>query len=104
MRTLQADRIIKDVGRRIAERRADLGLTQEQLAERLGIATNNLQRIELGMQNLTVRTIVRICEQLEVAPIDLFKPPRSRAVKTGRPPRRAGVITSRSGSRRRSQR
>ncbi len=37
------------------------GLTQEELADRLGIAVKNLQRIESGRQNLTLRTVARIC-------------------------------------------
>ena len=77
---------MKDVGRRLAELRRDLGLTQEQLAERLRMEANNLQRIELGMQNLTLRTLVRLANELEVKPGALFEPPRSRVVRRGRPP------------------
>lgn len=39
-------------------------MSQEQLAERLGTATRNLQRIESGKQNLTLGTIERIAEAL----------------------------------------
>ncbi len=83
-----AERVTKDVGRRIAELRADMGLTQEQLAERLRMATNNLQRIELGAQNLTIRTLVRFSKVLGVPVGALFEAPRSRVIRTGRPPRR----------------
>ncbi len=83
-----ANRVIKDVGRKLAELRARAGLTQEQLAEQLRIAPNNLQRIELGMQNLTVRTLVRLANQLGVPVAHLFRAPRSRVVRTGRPPTR----------------
>lgn len=88
MRKLDPDRSQKDVGRRIAEVRADRGWTQEQLAERLGIQTNNLQRMELGMQNLTLRSIVRVANGLGVPLATLFEIPRSRIVRTGRPPAR----------------
>lgn len=85
MRKLEADRVTKDVGRRVAELRVGLGLTQEVLAARLRMAPNNLQRIELGMQNLTIRTLVRLASQLGVAVAELFELPRSRVVKPGRP-------------------
>lgn len=81
------DRVIHDVGRRIAECRRDLGLTQEEFAERLGMAPNNLQRVELGMQNLTVRTLVRVAKALGVKTGELFEAPRDRTVKVGRPAR-----------------
>ncbi len=91
MRSQDADRIIKDVGRRIAECRAALGLTQELLAVRLGMDTNNLQRIELGMQNLTLRTIVRIANALGIQVLALFEKPKSRTVRKGRPPKQTNL-------------
>jgi transcriptional regulator with XRE-family HTH domain len=87
VRKLDADRAIKDIGRRIAEIRRERGLTQEQTAERLGLQTNNLQRIELGMQNLTVRSLVRIANGLGVGLASLCEPPSSRLVGRGRPRR-----------------
>ncbi|MBK6533451.1 MAG: helix-turn-helix domain-containing protein, partial [Deltaproteobacteria bacterium] len=39
------------VARRIAAARTACGVSQEVLAERLGMATRNLQRIEGGRQN-----------------------------------------------------
>lgn len=85
MRKAEAERVMKDVGRRLAELRRDLGLTQEQLAERLRMEANNLQRIELGMQNLTLRTLVRLANELDVKPGALLEAPRSRLVRRGRP-------------------
>ena len=87
MRRLDPDRATKDVGRRIAELRRERGLTQERFAERLGIAANALQRIELGMQNLTIRSLVRLANGLGVPLASLFEAPApgSRAVRPGRP-------------------
>ena len=74
------------VGQRVAELRSSLGLTQEELADRLGIALKNLQRIE-GGQNLTLRTVDRISRVLGLEPMELFaSPPSARAAK--RPARR----------------
>ena len=88
MRKLDPERVTKDVGRRLAELRVSAGWTQEQFAAQLGMATNNLQRIELGMQNLTIRTLVRFAGELSVSVAELFEAPRSRTVRTGRPLKR----------------
>lgn len=40
--------IDKRVGKRIKQRREQLGLTQEQFAEKLGVATNYISTIERG--------------------------------------------------------
>lgn len=83
------EQVIKDVGRKLAELRSRAGLTQEQFAEQLGMAPNNLQRIELGMQNLTMRTLVRLANAMGIPVAHLFRAPRSRRVTTGRPPKRS---------------
>ena len=85
MRKLDPERATIDVGRCIAELRRERGLTQEAFAERLGIGANALQRIELGRQNLTIRSLVRLANGLGVPLARLFKAPRSRAVRPGRP-------------------
>jgi transcriptional regulator with XRE-family HTH domain len=54
------------VARLITEERTQQGVSQEQLAERLGMATRNYQRIESGRQNLTLETIERIADALGV--------------------------------------
>ncbi|HXX68096.1 MAG TPA: helix-turn-helix transcriptional regulator [Polyangiaceae bacterium] len=86
MRRLDPERALKDVGRRVAELRRARGWTQEAFAERIGLQANNLQRIELGMQNLTVRSLVRLANGLGVALGALFEAPASRIVRAGRPP------------------
>lgn len=77
--------VVRDVGRKIAELRRGLGLTQEDLAERLGMPIKNLQRIERGLQNLTIRTLVRMAAAVGVKTAELFVAPTSREVKRGRP-------------------
>jgi transcriptional regulator with XRE-family HTH domain len=89
VRKQDPERIIKDVGRRVAECRIGLGMTQDQLAEKLQMDTNNLQRVELGMQNLTLRTVVRLANALGEGVAVLFEAPKSRTVRKGRPPKAA---------------
>lgn len=63
---------IRRIARRIASVRAERGLTQEQFASRLEIATKNVQRLESGRQNLTLATIERIAGALDVPPETFF--------------------------------
>lgn len=59
------DPLLLSIAQRIKTRREALGLTQEALAERLGIATKNLQRLERGGENPTVLRLQRIAELLQ---------------------------------------
>lgn len=77
--------IVRDVGRRIAEIRAGRDLTQEEAAERLGLSVKGYQFIERGIQNLTIKTLVRIANALDVRTAELFAAPASREIRRGRP-------------------
>jgi transcriptional regulator with XRE-family HTH domain len=77
--------IIEDVGRRIADVRRHLCLTQEQAAERLGISLRHMKRLEAG-HNMTLFTLARVAFALDVAPVALLAAPRSSAPRRpGRP-------------------
>ena len=79
--------VLRDVGRRIAELRHAAGLTQEQVAEKLGVSTRFYARIESGTANLTLRTMVNVAEVLGTCLAELIVPPASREAKRGRLPR-----------------
>lgn len=79
--------VMRDVGRKIAEFRRAYGLTQEAAAERLGIPLKNYQRIERGLRNLTIKTLVRVAAAVGTRAANLFEPPVSREVRRGRPPK-----------------
>jgi transcriptional regulator with XRE-family HTH domain len=64
------------VGKRIGELRAARGLSQGQLAKRAKLTQQHLQRIESGLQNVTVRSLARVCIALDVHPGWLFWPER----------------------------
>lgn len=81
-----ADQSVRDVGRRVSEIRLGIGATQEQLAEKLGMALKSYQRIERGLENLSIRRLVRVANALGVRPIELWAIPGSRVVRRGRPP------------------
>ena len=84
---LVPEEVLHDVGRRIAELRAARGLTQEQFATRAGIGWKYFQQIESGSENLTLRSLVRFANLLEVSMAELMQPPETREVRPGRPAR-----------------
>jgi len=64
-------------------------MTQEEAATRLRMLTSNYARIEQGHQNLTIETLVRMANLLDVAVGDLFVAPLSaNPAKPGRPRKR----------------
>lgn len=58
----------------IAERREELGMTQEQLAEKIDLSRSMLSKIETGAQPYTQRTLEAIAEALKCRPADLLMP------------------------------
>jgi transcriptional regulator with XRE-family HTH domain len=76
---------VRDVGRRIAELRVAKGWTQAEFAEALGIAVQNVGRMEQGRQDFRVRTLVRVARKLGCEPGELWARPTSARPKPGRP-------------------
>ncbi|MGH3002595.1 MAG: helix-turn-helix domain-containing protein [Gaiellaceae bacterium] len=50
----------------VVRRRMDLGLTQEQLAERMGTSHSAISRIESGQHSTSVQTLQRLADALEM--------------------------------------
>ena len=67
------DETFKTLGRRIAELRREKGLTQEALAEAMGVSRNHIADIELGMRNTGVWSLLLICRALALPPSVLFE-------------------------------
>lgn len=64
--------IKKLLGRRIKELRTKKGLTQEKLAELVGVGERNLSKIECGNNFVTSETLTNILNALDVEPTELF--------------------------------
>jgi transcriptional regulator with XRE-family HTH domain len=64
--------INREIGRRIQERREQLGWTQQLLADRLGTSQPRLSLYESG-HNLTVATLRRIAECMSIELSELTK-------------------------------
>jgi transcriptional regulator with XRE-family HTH domain len=60
----------------LAARRAELGMTQKQLAEKSGINIRQIQRIESGetaLRNITLANAIALANALDVPVEDLLK-------------------------------
>ena len=57
---------IDDIGKLFHKRRKELGLTQEQVAEKVGVSKSEISKIENG-RPITFSTINKISEALNVA-------------------------------------
>jgi transcriptional regulator with XRE-family HTH domain len=48
-------------------------LTQEEVADILGMAVRHYQKIEAGELNITLRTLARVASAVRTSPSDLLK-------------------------------
>lgn len=69
------DELARILGRNVRRRRAELGLTQAELALQLGISRAELSKIEQGHGNPRLRTVERMAYGLGLRPGDLLEPP-----------------------------
>ena len=64
---------LQTLGRRIAELRREKGVTQEALAEAMGVSRNHIADIELGVRNTGVWSLLLLCKALALPPGELFE-------------------------------
>ena len=65
--------MLQQIGKRIKELRIDkLNMTQEDFAKVLDVDRTYLSRVESGKQNITVKTLVFICNKLDVSLNEFF--------------------------------
>ncbi|MBQ9949386.1 MAG: helix-turn-helix transcriptional regulator [Clostridia bacterium] len=58
---------LKTMGQRIMVRRKSLRMTQEELAEKLGVSTQMISNLELGKKAIRPDNLARVCEVLELS-------------------------------------
>lgn len=58
----------KDLGSRVRQARRQMALTQEELAEKMGISASFLGHIERGSRVASLETLVSLCNVLKVTP------------------------------------
>jgi transcriptional regulator with XRE-family HTH domain len=76
--------LLKNLNRRIAELRIEAGLTQEQLAEKMGVPLRALQYWEAD-RIISLPYLIKMAQTLRRDPEDFFKTPKVKQVKKGRP-------------------
>jgi DNA-binding Xre family transcriptional regulator len=65
------ERLEKRLARTLRRLRGDA--TQRDFAQKLGIDHGSLNRIEQAKQNVTIKTLNKLCERLRCSIEDLFK-------------------------------
>lgn len=60
--------IMKNIGLKIKERRKELGISQTELAEKLGIKKSTLSQYESGDINIPIQKLIILSTILEVTP------------------------------------
>ena len=58
---------LKEIGQRIMLRRKTLRMTQEELAEKLGVSTQMISNLELGKKAIRPENLVRLCSVLNLS-------------------------------------
>lgn len=79
MPSTDMDRLAELVGKAIAKSRAASGLTQEQVAERLGIGNEAVSRMERGLVMPTVSRIFELADIFRCEAADLLTESSGRA-------------------------
>jgi transcriptional regulator with XRE-family HTH domain len=79
------------VGKRIRQRRWMVGMTQQQLAEQVGIKFQQIQKYETGMNRVSASRLWDIAESLTV-PVAFFFEGISDTVETGDANSAAGSV------------
>lgn len=69
------DWVYMRLGKSVRARRERIGLTQEELAARVGLLRTSISNIEHGRQKIQVHTLCALAEALGVTPIALLPTP-----------------------------
>ncbi|MGG4105125.1 helix-turn-helix transcriptional regulator [Paenibacillus lautus] len=67
------DNLFKNVGNKIRDIRKSKGLSQEQLAEMVGTKHTDIGKLERGERNVTLKTLDKISNTLEIEMYQLFQ-------------------------------
>ena len=72
-----------DMGNRIAKRRKECHLTQEQLAEKINLSIQSISCIELGKKAIRPHNLVKLCNVLDVSADYILTGKRSESQLSG---------------------
>jgi len=80
--------ILTALGEAVHQRRLNLGISQQELADQSELHRTYISDIERGARNLTVSTLGRIATALDVSPSKLFRQAEERVLGDRRERRR----------------
>lgn len=60
-------KVLKEIGWKIGKVRQELGLTQEEFADKIGYARTTLAKLEAGLRDIKSSEIVELAEKLDVS-------------------------------------
>lgn len=66
MKRRRSEDLLTTIAEHIRTRRKTLGLTQEELAERAGLSTNYVAKLEIGMNAPSLQSLSRLAEALQI--------------------------------------
>lgn len=66
MQQEQLNQVYAEIGFRVRQYRYTRGLNQRELAEKCGMEASNLNRIELGRTNPTIKSLCLVANGLEI--------------------------------------
>lgn len=69
---MNAEAYIKKIGEKIKKMRISKGMSQVDLANLCGFEKTNMNRIEAGNTNPTIKTLLNICHHLNIKLFDLL--------------------------------
>lgn len=72
-KNLRDDEFLKEFGTYLREVREDLGMTQQEVADKMDVEVMQISRIERGIVNTSISMIKELSVCLEVPLYDLFK-------------------------------
>ena len=63
----EKSKLALEIGRRIAQRRTQLGLTQAQAAEKAGLTQQFFASVEAGAKNIRAESIIKVSQALNIS-------------------------------------
>ena len=59
--------LLREMGRRVSERRLDLRMTQEQVAELMDVSLQMISNLELGKKAIRPENLLKLCGVLHIS-------------------------------------
>jgi len=68
---MKKENVLLNIGLKIKKLRNELNISQQDLAAACNFEKSNMSRIESGKTNLTIGTLLKICEVLKVKLVEI---------------------------------